>query len=195
MDEEIAVLLKEFKEMKLTTYTPFWESELKQVDKYMKWFMRVSSFQMAILNAIIIDLQPTDEHSQDHIFALPATQLVTDMSAQILRHAGAVSHHVTKTRRDHAVLGIKSQSCDSLMKELLKTSYEANAKLLFGGKFTKSRKHAKKIEEEKKATEASNRGHSSGYRGGKGGDELLNGPLIRTHTQHQLIHHAVEAEA
>jgi hypothetical protein len=170
VDEEIAVLLKDFKDLKLTAYAPFWEGELRHVDQYMKWFMRVSSFQMAILNAIIIDLQPMDDQPQEHTFALPATQLVTDMTAQLLKHAGALSHHVTKTRRNHAAVGFKSQMCDSLMKELLKASYEGDATLLFGGKFTKSRKHARKIEEEKKATDAStSRGGYSGYRGGKGG--------------------------
>jgi hypothetical protein len=49
IDDEIAELLEAFKTTKMPEYSVFWESELKNIDSYMRWFMRVAAFQMAVL--------------------------------------------------------------------------------------------------------------------------------------------------
>jgi hypothetical protein len=75
----------QLKETKMPRFATFWERELMNIDLFMRWFLKLSAFQLAILNAIIIDLQPTEDQPQGHDFALPATELVTDLSAQFCR--------------------------------------------------------------------------------------------------------------
>jgi hypothetical protein len=181
----------------MTEYSPFWELELRNVDLFMRWFMRVSAFQLAILNAVIIDLQPTVHQPQGHEFSLPATELVTDMSAQMLHNAVNLSHRVTKLRRDHATEDFKSKMVDSLLQQLLKTTpYDQESKLLFGGAYRKSRKRATKIENEKRATDSSrgNRGNRGGSRGRGGGHAVHSVAPTLTLTQLRFKHHAGEAQ-
>jgi hypothetical protein len=112
---------------------------------------RIAAFQVTILNALTIDLQPLDDQPMvGSEFAIPSACLATDMAAQLMKVV--VSHRLTQLRRQNACAGMK-HFIDEVTTSLMKIPFDRDPTLLFGGLYDKTSKEAlkrKKVEDEKR---------------------------------------------
>jgi hypothetical protein len=133
---------------------------------------------MALLNATIVDIQPTDEHTNNADFAIPATTLATDIAAQVRKSSINFTHRLTRLRRQNACVGLKGKVIDILADDLFDIPYDKDASLLFGEQFHKTKKRAAKKEGANRTTRkgSSNQNYSGNYsqsRGNRGGSETI----------------------
>lgn len=129
---------------KLTSYSPFWDTELSSLDENMKMMERLSAFQLSIMNGLIVELQPVEsedgqEYVQDNTaMAIPMARLATDITAQLLKSSIRLSHRMTKLRRTNVCAGLKGKYIESLVDDLMDLSFDDSPMKLFGGRFTKT---------------------------------------------------------
>jgi hypothetical protein len=177
MDDKADIVLKKLgAPNKDPLYSRAWENELSTIDRFMRSITRLSAFQLSVLNASMVELQPVqDQTSNNTDFAIPATALATDISAQMMKLSIGVSHRITRLRRQNACLCIKKKNIDMFADDLLEVPFDKDPSLLFGGQFDKISKNAAKKEEAARATRRSqSSGRSSGsrksgyYNSGKG---------------------------
>jgi hypothetical protein len=164
---------------KLTLYSRFWESELFVMDTFMRSMTRLAAFQLSVLNASLVELQPLqDQDNSNSEFAIPATELATDIAAQMMKLSINHSHRITRLRRQNVCVGIKTKVIDMLADDLMVVSYDADPTHLFGGLYDKTSKLAAKKQEAANATKRSQGGFSrsstSNYTGARKNQQYHN---------------------
>jgi hypothetical protein len=180
IDEKADLILKQLNSSnKLTSFSRFWENELVIMDTFMRSMTRLAAFQLSILNASLVELQPLqDQDPGNSEFAIPVTELATDIAAQMMKLSINHSHKITRVRRQNACIGIKAKVIDMLGDDLMEVRYDADSTLLFGGLYDKTAKQAAKKQEAANATKRSqsnsNRSSSSNYRGGRKNQQYSN---------------------
>jgi hypothetical protein len=107
MDEDIDDLLDKSSPDKLWQFSFFWERKTLTLDRRMRTVTRISAFQMAILNALLVDLQPGEDNGGASDFALAATKLLIDMSAQAMTESIKASHNLSVLRRTTCMRRLK----------------------------------------------------------------------------------------
>jgi hypothetical protein len=174
LDNEVADIMKQYKNNKIDCFSRFWEEELFSLDKHVKTLERLSVFQASIINALAIDLQPLDDQTQCvSDFAIPAAQLAGDMAAHTMRQSIKLSHRICQLRRQNVCAGLKGY-IEKVTDALLDIPYDHKPELLFGGLYDKtSRTAAKKQDSEDKTRtkvyKAAYRPPSQNYRSRGGG--------------------------
>jgi hypothetical protein len=129
---------------KLYSFSKFWETELSAIDRHVKSMERISAFQVTLLNALTIDLQPLDDQpAQVSDFGIPAACLATDMAAQLMKESVVVTHRLIQLRRQNACAGMKNR-IDGVTDALMKISFESDPTLVFGGQYDKTSREAAK---------------------------------------------------
>jgi hypothetical protein len=157
MDEKAEIIFKLIQtSKKIGSYSRFWEAELTTMDRFMRSMTRLSAFQLSILNATMVELQPVqDQQPSNEDFAIPATDLATDMAGQMMKLSIGFSHRLTRLRRENACAGIKAKVIDMLRDDLLELPYDHDPTLLCGGQYDKTSRKAAKKEEAARATRRS----------------------------------------
>jgi hypothetical protein len=136
MDEDIDDMLDKTSPEKLWQFSYFWERKTLALDRRMRTITRVSAFQLAILNALLVDLQPGEDSSGSSDFALAASKLLVDMSMQVMTESVRASHYLSQLRRNNVCAGLKGE-VSSMTKELLALPYDSDSTQLFAGQFHK----------------------------------------------------------
>jgi hypothetical protein len=172
MDADVKLILDRLaKPNKMDVYSKFWENEMLTMDIFMRSITRVAAFQLAILNATMIDLQPLEgQQAANEDFAIPSTLLATDMAGQVLKLSVNFSHRLTRLRRQNAAEGVRTKTIDMVADELITVDFDTDPTRLFGGLFDKTSKKVAKRQDAAKANQRASSGYrSSSYnRGGNG---------------------------
>jgi hypothetical protein len=162
IDDDVKLILSRLnKPNKVEFYSKFWENEMLTMDIFMRSITRVAAFQLAVLNATMIDLQPLEgQQAVNEDFAIPSTLLATDMAGQVLKLSVNLSHRLTRLRRQNACAGVRARVIDMVADELLTVDFDTDPTRLFGGLFDKTSKKVAKRQEAAKA----NQRRGTGYR-------------------------------
>jgi hypothetical protein len=146
VDEKVELIMQQIStHTKINAYSKFWESELFTMDRFMRSITRLSAFQLSILNATMVELQPLEGQDIDNsVFAIPASDLATDIAGQMMKLSIGFSHRLTRLRRQNMCVGLKTKVIDILADDLLNVPYDVDPKLLFGGQYDQTEKKAAK---------------------------------------------------
>jgi hypothetical protein len=154
LDPEVENLFKTAP-TKLAHFSKFWESELASIDRHVKSMERIAAFQVTMLNALTIDIQPLDD--QPAIvsdFAIPVACLSTDMAAQLMKESVVISHRLTQLRRQNACAGMNNV-IDTVTDALMKIKFDHDPTLVFGGLYDKTSRAAAKVKKTAEQTRKS----------------------------------------
>ena len=150
LDEEVKSLFSAKDKVKSTGFDPDWERILLDFDSHMKVMLRFGVFQLHILNAMGIDMTPSDSASEEEKAEadssdgnLACVGLLADMSGHQVKGCAAMLAQLSKLRRENVCRGLgamkfKSEFVDELRK------VPSPAKALFGGRLDSIRKSAAK---------------------------------------------------
>jgi hypothetical protein len=126
MDEDIDDLLDKASPHRLWQFSLFGERKTLALDRCMRTVTRISAFQMAILNALLVDLQPGEDSDGLSDFALAATKLLIDMSVQVMTESIRSSHNLSQLRWINVCAGLKGE-VSSMTKDLLALPYDGES--------------------------------------------------------------------
>ena len=104
---------------------------------------RLSIFQMSIVNALALDLQPSamEKPSEEEQRSYASARLAMDMSGRILRTTARAHQRLERLRRLNVAAGLKHDVVDDMVEALVKKPYTTgDFNFLFGGDASKTAK-------------------------------------------------------
>jgi len=176
LDEDLSNVLKREGGRKVG-YSAEWDADLTFLDERIQVLKRLAAFQLTLLNALIVDLQPLEDvesGKEANDFDIPVAKLLADMSAQSLSLSIKTSHKITMIRRKNVCNGLRGKFVNRLVDDLAKVSLkdrDDQIPRLFSGKFQDTVKSVAKKEQSELAIEkvrSEGQGSSSKKGGGSG---------------------------
>ena len=102
---------------------------------------RLSIFQMSIINALALDLQPStmEKPSEEEQRSYASARLAMDMSGRILRTTARAHQRLEMLRRSNVAAGLKHDVVEDMVEALVKKPYTTgDFNFLFGGDANKT---------------------------------------------------------
>lgn len=149
-----------------SSFSPYWEKELYNLDVHLRLISRLASFQLTIVNYLLASLDK-ENVNEDSPSSLAATAtLINDMTVQQLKSALSLSMRTVTLRRENVLAFLRKVYVNELPSGLRTLPF--SEEFLFGSAFGKTvRSIAKKLKD-KKALEVNLKPLSSSRGGGKG---------------------------
>jgi len=133
MDADAVEFVKPQNKQTQSTFLPQLEKNLFAMDRELRTLVRMSSFQLLILNALAIQLSEEGEDSApDGPFA--TAQFAAELASQQIQQSMIISHNTLLCRRENVYAGVSSKYKSDLVSRLKKIKLDGQ--LLFAGEFT-----------------------------------------------------------